>query len=327
VVESLTCPKCAEPVGTADRFCEVCGESLLQRRTPEGGPIGAAGPAGCVGCGAPDIDTEGFCVHCGRGQPAGRDRMEDDLGVVAGVSDRGKARARNEDSMAFAVVGRSGSEQGVVAVVCDGVASTERADSASQTAVDAALDVLIESVHDGKDATEALVSATAATYTAVRTLAKPESPDNAPSCTLVAAVVTPEEITVAWIGDSRAYWIGATPAKLTTDDTFAAQLVAAGLSEADALANVNAHALARWVGADADEGPPNLTSLKPDGPGTLVLCSDGLWNYLPEAGELAAKVPPGQPLAVASELTSIALEFGGHDNVTVVVVPFPPVRS
>lgn len=137
----LKCPDCAEPVGPADRFCEACGKDLLVHRTPAGGPIGTARST-CIACGATEIDPDGFCTSCGRAQPAGRDRMECDLGAVAGVSDRGKQRARNEDSMAFARIGPATAPRAVVAVVCDGVASSVRADEASQAAADAALDVL-----------------------------------------------------------------------------------------------------------------------------------------------------------------------------------------
>jgi serine/threonine protein phosphatase PrpC len=89
----------------------------------------------------------------------------------------------------------------------------------------------------------------------------------------------------------------------------------------------NAHALSSWIGADAGDVRPHVMTLEPVGPGAVVLCSDGLWNYLPEADDLAAKLSthPGQvrPLAAAADLTELAIELGGHDNVTVVVVPVP----
>jgi serine/threonine protein phosphatase PrpC len=67
-----------------------------------------------------------------------------------------------------------------------------------------------------------------------------------------------------------------------------------------------------------------VRTVKPDGPGVVLVCSDGLWNYLWEADELAAFVLPlSSPFQVATELTALALDRGGHDNVTVVVVPFP----
>nr|WP_225955361.1 PP2C family serine/threonine-protein phosphatase [Kibdelosporangium phytohabitans] len=252
--------------------------------------------------------------------------MEFDLELVAGVSDRGRSRARNEDSMAFGVVGPVDAPQAVVTVVCDGVGSTERADSASQAAVDAAIEAIVDALLSGSSPRSATDDGAAAAYESVGELARPNSPDTAPSCTLVSAVVTQSEITVGWIGDSRAYWVSSSPdvpsRRLTTDDTLVAQLVAAGMDEAEASASLNAHALARWVGADAEQAPPHVVVIQPEAPGRLLLCSDGLWNYLPDAESLAARVSDAEPLKVAAELTSIANELGGHDNITVVVIPW-----
>jgi serine/threonine protein phosphatase PrpC len=69
-----------------------------------------------------------------------------------------------------------------------------------------------------------------------------------------------------------------------------------------------------------------------DEPGLVVVCSDGLWNYLPAAEDLAAAVTDGdeydtglsRPLAVARHLVQVALDAGGADNVTVAVVTAGP---
>jgi serine/threonine protein phosphatase PrpC len=332
VGDEQRCPGCAEPVGRADRFCEGCGTDLLVHRTPVGGALGPVGPA-CVACGATEISADGFCEQCGRSQPAGRDRMECDLELVAGVGDRGLSRSRNEDSMAFAWVGGDDTPRGVVAVVCDGVASTERADQASQAAADSALEVLVDAVLE--EETDPAAVTTAAVHAAVSTvseLAEPDQPGTAPSCTYVSAVVTPERVTVGWVGDSRAYWLrtdgGTTNSRrLTVDDTIMAQLIDRGMPAEEAARVFQAHALSSWIGADAGDVEPHVVSLEPDGPGVVLLCSDGLWNYLDEPEELAARLPAGSgPLTAAAELTAAALELGGGDNVTVVVIPFPPRR-
>jgi serine/threonine protein phosphatase PrpC len=322
------CPHCGEPVGAKDRYCESCGAGLLVARTPEGGPLGgvAAGQP-CAGCGGTKVSADGFCEDCGRARPAGRDRMEADLGLVAGISDKGKRRARNEDSMAFGTA--AGETPAVVGVVCDGVATSDRADNASQRAVDAALAVMLDAALEGKDAEDATRAAVARAVEVVAALADPSVPGTAPSCTYVSAVVTPAEVTIGWVGDSRAYWLAEDGARvLTVDDTVAAELVAEGMSEVDAMAVHQAHALSKWIGADAGEIEPRTVTFTPEGPGLVLLCSDGLWNYLPEARQLVGSLP-GPPAGVglvsaASELTRVALTLGGHDNITTVLVPFPP---
>ncbi|OLF19439.1 PP2C family protein-serine/threonine phosphatase [Actinophytocola xanthii] len=297
----------------------------LVSRTPVGGPLGRAADGPCVACGQ-DVGADGTCATCGRVQPGGRDRMEAHLGQVVGISDKGRRRERNEDSMAFAAVG--GEQPVVVAVVCDGVATSDRAENASQRAVDEAVAVLLESALAGGEAEAATREAVAKAIAGVTALADPTVPGTAPSCTFVSAVVTRTSVTVGWVGDSRAYWLATDGARgLTVDDTVASELVAEGMSEEEAMSVHQAHALSKWIGADAGQVAPRTVTVTPEGPGLVLLCSDGLWNYLPEASALVGALPgePAEvdPMAAAAQLTTVALELGGHDNITTVLVPFP----
>ena len=327
-----SCPGCDTPVGPEDRFCEECGQSLLVRRTPVGGPLSNQSGK-CVACGSENLGAEGFCEDCGRAQPSGRDRMECDLERVVGISDKGKRRARNEDSMAFGTVLGANLPPSVVAVVCDGVATSDRADSASQHAVDEATTVLLDAVLENGDPAAATRAAVARAIEVVSKLADPSVPGTAPSCTFVSAVVTPTEVTVGSVGDSRIYWIAAPGSEampsqvLTQDDTVAAELMAEGLSEEEANAVYQAHALSKWIGADAGEIEPRVTTVAPGGPGHVLLCSDGLWNYVPDAQALTDVMPAEGGMTAADTLTKIALKLGGHDNITTVLVPFPPVEG
>ena len=322
------CPGCGASVGPEDRFCEGCGQSLLVRRTPLGGPLSTPAGGACVACGDEHVGADGFCENCGREQPSGRDRMESDLGLVVGVSDKGKRRARNEDSMAFGTVLGADAPPAVVAVVCDGVATSDRADSASQKAVDEATTVLLDALLENADPTAATKAAVARAIEVVSALADPEVPGTAPSCTFVSTVVTPTAVTVGSVGDSRVYWLAGADSKvLTVDDTVATELMAEGLSEEEANAVYQAHALSKWIGADAGEIEPRVVTVTPDGPGHVLLCSDGLWNYVPEATALADVMPAEGGMTAAVELTALALKLGGHDNITTVLVPFPPTEE
>jgi serine/threonine protein phosphatase PrpC len=149
----------------------------------------------------------------------------------------------------------------------------------------------------------------AAAAKAVASMATSEN--DAPACTYVSAVVTDERVTVGWVGDSRAYWLaGSASTALTWDD--------AG----------NNHVLTAWLGADAGVVTPHIQTFEPTGPGVVLVCSDGLWNYYPEATALAGAVPDAAafPLPAAQALVRLALEAGGRDNVTVLVIPFPGGR-
>ncbi|MDQ0813385.1 serine/threonine protein phosphatase PrpC [Streptomyces sp. B3I7] len=302
-------------------------------------PGAPAGPGVCVACRAGTVDSDGYCENCGHAQPRERDHMERDLGPVAAVSDRGLRHHRNED--AFAVLTAplpDGAPPAVLALVCDGVSSATRPDDASLAAAETAGTSLCEALPRGTHPQAAMHDAILTAARAVTALAEePETAQehaphqNAPACTFVGAVVTHALLVIGWVGDSRAYWIpadrSAPPARLTEDDSWAAQMVAAGLmNEAEAYADERAHAITGWLGADAYELEPHTAAFKPDRPGVVVVCTDGLWNYAESAEELAALLPSdaaARPLHAARVLVGHALDGGGHDNVTVAVVPFP----
>ena len=332
------CPGCAMPVGPTDRFCEECGAELAVRRASSPDPTKAAPASGtsCVSCGGEDIDADRFCMRCGVRQPAPRDRVELDLTSVAGVSDRGLRHHRNEDAMALRRVRPVDGADDVVIVVCDGVSTSDRPDEAAQAAADSAADLLARACDDGDDLAVATRSAVELAASVVAGLAGSGPLEHAPACTYVSAVVTERTVTVGWVGDSRAYWLadpaGPTPSTcLTSDDSWAARMIATGrLGTDEAYADDRSHALVAWLGADAEEITPHVRTVEPGGPGVVLLCSDGLWNYAWDADRLAEQALPGAlatPLAAARALTGFALAAGGHDNVTVVLVPFPPTRT
>ncbi|MPY33592.1 serine/threonine-protein phosphatase, partial [Streptomyces adustus] len=295
-------------------------------------------PKVCVACRAGRVDDDGYCEVCGHAQPRERDHMEQESGPIAAVSDRGLRHHRNEDAFAVRASTLPDGSPALVAIVCDGVSSATRPDDASLAASRAASESLAAALPRGTHPQQAMHDAIVAASHAVDALAgEPEtarehaSHQNAPACTLVGAVVTTGLLVVGWVGDSRVYWVpadrGSAPARLTEDDSWAAQMVAAGLmNEAEAYADERAHAITGWLGADAYELEPHTAAFKPDRPGVLVVCTDGLWNYAEAAEEMAEVLPldaAARPLHGARVLVGHALDGGGHDNVTVAVLPFP----
>jgi serine/threonine protein phosphatase PrpC len=300
---SQFCSRCAEPVGGRDRYCEHCGAWVA------------------------DVL---------------RDRVEVDLGVAAGVSDRGRRHYRNEDALALRDVDRGtmGSTCGAVAVaiVCDGVSSSARPDEASETAAEVAAEALVAALRAEdspaaatREAIHAADRAVAGLVDACRDNSDGADSGGAPACTYVSAIVSANAVTVGWVGDSRAYWIPQThtdsaPTRLTKDDSWLAEVLARGaLSPAQAAADRRAHAITAWLGEDAAQIDPHVVTIEPEGPGVVVVCTDGLWNYLDTVDEIAAALPARAweaPLDAARRLVEIALHSGGRDNITVAVVPF-----
>lgn len=343
--EDPTCQACGAAVDATHRFCERCGHDL-QAPTPApivpngfskgpdagGGPqwkSSTAEPGPCVNCGSTEFSAEGYCEHCGQRRLVGLDRAELTLDGVAGVTDRGEHRRRNED--AFAIARLQTAAGGVVAaIVCDGVSTSTRADDAAHTAVDAGMPALVEALAAGSSPEEATETAAHAAADAVKELAErigTPPHGNAPSCTYVSAVVTATEVTIGWVGDSRAYWLAdeaSDSVMLSADDSMAGQLAALGVPVAHGPgADPRAFALLRWLGADASDTAAHVRTFVPTGPGRVLLCSDGLSRYLPIPADLAAAAVGAPPEAVQT-LLRIALDAGGQDNIAIVLTPYPP---
>ena len=290
---------------------------------------GDGSPGACQNCGARQLSGDGYCEQCGRKAPSPRDHVEVDLGTLFGLTDRGLRHHRNEDAMALAVTQTPGGRV-ALAVACDGVSTSERPDDASLTAADTALRALADALRAGAEADEALTTAVRAADAAVHEITGQSA--NAPAATIVSAAVTAHAVTVCWVGDSRAYWLPADPGSsgqlLTRDDSLASELAAAGaLPEADAMTSPHGHVVTRWLGAGGDADKPHITNLKPAGPGVLLLCTDGLWNYLPDPDGLARIALPravADMPGAASDLLQHALAAGGQDNITIVLGAFPP---
>jgi serine/threonine protein phosphatase PrpC len=272
----------------------------------------------CPRCAVEAGADDRFCEVCGA-QLTG-DRIEIALDGAAAVSDRGHVRTRNEDAVALGVA------DGPVAaaVVCDGVSSTRSSELAARAAADSALDVLL-----GRTVREAVAAAAAVAAALV-----PRGTRQPPSCTLVCGRYDARDgrITVGWVGDSRAYWLAepgaAEPARLLTADHTAEAAAAAGTLD-PAVAAARPDAITRWLGADGD-AEPDVVTFTPAGPGALLLCTDGLWKYLPDAAALAAVALPvvrDDPRAAADALVAAALAAGGADNVTVAVLPVPLAKE
>ncbi|MFI9271594.1 protein phosphatase 2C domain-containing protein [Kitasatospora sp. NPDC052896] len=337
--QQTVCPNCAEPLDPGDAFCGACGANLTAG-PPATAPAGAPrAPGACLHCGSHQFSVEGYCEQCGGARPRPRDHQERSLTGVAGVSDRGLRHHRNEDAFTVAATALPGGAPAVVTVVCDGVSSATRPDEASQVAADTVCENLLTALEHGAAAEPAMRRAILAAADAVAALANDGGPgpgQNSPACTCVSAVAARGAVTVGWVGDSRAYWIpddreGAEPYRLTEDDSWAAGMVAAGLmAEAEAYADARAHAITGWLGADAEVVEPHTLAFTPHVPGVLLVCTDGLWNYAEAATDLADLVrrdAAADPLRAARALVDFAVAAGGHDNITVTVLPVRPATA
>ena len=335
--EQSECPGCRARVDSADRFCESCGgplgdvpESVVTRVTI---PRGARADGPCADCGHTTF-TDGYCAACGhrRAEP---DRDEAQVGDIALITDRGLLHPRNEDAAAAGTLsGGSGAPRARMAVVvCDGVSTSGEAHVAAAAAAQAGVDAMLAALStDPQGSTAVLAGLTAAASAASAAASGATDPASAPSCTYTGATVVTNargevRIAVGNVGDSRAYWLPeppAVPRRLTVDDSVAQELMTAGAAVDSEPVRQGAHTLTRWLGADAEETPwsdAGLQTITVTGRGWLLLCSDGLWNYLPDGDDLTRFCAGPDPVSAVRALTDHALQCGGHDNITVAVIP------
>jgi serine/threonine protein phosphatase PrpC len=252
---------------------------------------------------------------------------------ASAVCDAGLRRDHNEDAFAVAA-GQMNGERWTVLVVCDGVSSSSHAEQASAIAAKTACDALAHFARSGDIAFEAASGAMAAAIRAAHLAVCAHGIEHAgnepPGTTLVAGLVYKRRLTVGWVGDSRAYWVSPHGSELLTrDHSWANEAVAKGeMTEAEAMQAPLAHALTKCVGPlevgdTISEIDPDVRARDLPGPGHIVLCTDGLWNYFPHAADVAALVAAcgagASPHAIARRLVNRALARGGQDNVTVAV--------
>jgi serine/threonine protein phosphatase PrpC len=340
------CPACADERAAGALFCEACGRALTAAEISGGAapagsppPQAASGATTCPACATAEaVGADGYCTHCGILAVRPRDHIELVTGDVGAVTDRGKRHHRNEDAVWIAARGTD-----VDIVVCDGVSSSFDPDAASAAAAETAGRLLAKAgapaVTGGNaDLLAEIGAAIVAAGADVAALAGTGDPRRAtsnPSCTIVAACVRDSVIHYGWVGDSRAYWVPtAGPAvQLTEDDSWATHAINAGMDPLVAWSDRKAHAITAWLGADAGRIEPSTARFAPTAPGHLLLCSDGLWNYLPDHTALAdtvrahlavAVVDGGGPVDAARSLTAYANDCGGSDNITVALTPIRP---
>ena len=97
--------------------------------------------------------------------------------------------------------------------------------------------MLLSSIRRGDDPDEASLAAVRQAHEAMAILGSPSRAPNRPPTS--PCIVGPEEVTLCWLGDSRAYWLAteSESARLTRDDSLAEELVAQGqMTEAEAMA-------------------------------------------------------------------------------------------
>lgn len=248
--------------------------------------------------------------------------------VSSGLSDVGRVRTNNEDS--FRIV-----EELNLFILSDGMGGEAHGEVASAMAVDViskycaaekedtGVTLLEEQPENWSSKTRRLRNAVAQANFQIYQAAQKNAEQRGMGATVTTAWLNDSRLSIAHVGDSRAYLLrGGNLQQLTNDHSLVAEQVRRGLitpqqAEESEMQSVLLRALGAHpeVEIDVDE-----TEIFPRD--VLLLCSDGLTRMVTEpeiAGALQAETVPA---TAAERLVALANENGGIDNITVLVVRF-----
>lgn len=234
---------------------------------------------------------------------------------AAGISHIGLVREKNEDKYIMDL-------QQKLFVICDGMGGHKGGKIASAMAAQ-----VIErqyTSNDEQDRSAALNAAINAANQKIWQVGSDNPEYQEMGTTATAAVIAGERLIVAHVGDSSLFLLrDGQIRKITTDHTLARQMVIDGLLGEDEVRTcAYNHILTRAVGVQANIEIDNYTEIIQPGD-QIILCSDGLTDMLADEeileimNENKAAADPEQ---LARALVDAALNKGGYDNITIIVL-------
>jgi PPM family protein phosphatase len=202
-------------------------------------------------------------------------------------------------------------------LVADGVGGHSHGEVASGIVKN----TLRENVAAGRSLVESIILA----HSAVLAEIESRSTGSNMGSTVVALLLRNNDYEIAWVGDSRAYIYDGAVRQLSQDHNPVSELVAAGiLTREQAAKHPDRHVLTQSIGvsANVDLKPGRLTGTLKAGE-QIILCSDGLSDGVSTVTMAGIMKNQRTNQAQVDALQHAALDAGGHDNVTIVVVGTP----
>lgn len=258
--------------------------------------------------------------------------------VTAAVSDTGLVRSRNED--AFLVwdlaheapldpelpVELDGEDAAFLLLVCDGMGGARSGEVASGTAIESMRIYATDAFHAARlglgerEPRRWLAEAVGRSNEDVLTQSRTDLDLHGMGATLTAVALLGDELVLAHVGDSRAYLLrGGRLRQITMDHTHVQKLLSVGrISNEEARRHQQRNLLLRAIGTEDSVEVDDLDVKIVDGD-RILLCSDGLHGLVEDdeiAEVLGRDTEPGEQCRL---LVESAKEYGGHDNITVII--------
>lgn len=353
-METQPCPLCGYDNLSRAVFCFQCGAPLdvlprpgaiHPRRRPVEQRVRAiyASPSGinrdglstsrdhilltCLRCGTRNALQAAHCSTCQGAltlpESASADTLIPFIGAVSAI---GRVRSNNEDR-----VGLWARDGLILAMIADGMGGAVAGEEASRLALEAIQADFVGEARGseqlatmpGEEVTEKMRAAFRRANRAVMLRAAEHAQFQGMGTTLTLALVRDSQVIVAHIGDSRAYLIpgsGARINQITDDHSFVEALLSAGhITPEQASSHPMRNVLYRALGqVEETEADLYVRSLSPGD--WVILCSDGLTRHVSTA-EIEQQVRASDTPADATQrLVALANERGGEDNISVVAI-------
>lgn len=228
----------------------------------------------------------------------------------AGVTDTGLRRDNNQDAFLA---------EYPLFVVADGMGGHAGGEIASQSTITR----LQEIVDTGSVTTSAIEHALEQAVADIAT--HPETTDEGTGTTLTGVLFDAADDVPRWIslniGDSRVYLLrDERLVQVTTDHSVVQELISSGrLSPEEAESHPYSNVITRAVGA-SELTPPDYLGIEVLDGDRFVICSDGLTKELTDYGIQHFLRENADPAVAVDAMLAAALENGGRDNVTLIVV-------
>lgn len=295
-------------------------------------------PLICPACGHGNRENARYCLFCRVPlspveQPLAKEAPMSLRFHVAASTDRGRVRSINQDAVFFSKLPVKTAANALLALVADGMGGHSAGEEASRIASETSRTLIVRdaasmTATDDQAWQELLRQATVAANRAVFETAKANREQHGMGTTLTIALLVGERLHLASVGDTRAYMLnpqgvtqdGLTIEQLSSDHSLVARLVDIGqIRPEEARNHPQRNILYRTIGTDPSvEVDTRSEALEPGD--TIVLCSDGLFNYV-DGPELARIIFSMTDLEqVCKQLIGLANQRGGRDNISVVII-------
>jgi serine/threonine protein phosphatase PrpC len=241
----------------------------------------------------------------------------------------GKQRDLNEDSVlaiTSTLAGNNGNTPFGLYIVADGMGGHQFGEVASNAGIRTVAGIVLRKFHPylfnlkPEPLDESLQEIMQLAVSEAQKVIQREAPGS--GTTLTAALILGQQVTIAHVGDSRAYMIYADGRiePITRDHSLVKRLEELGhISPTEAANYPHRNVLYRALG-QGDLLEPDIFTVPFPTAGMLMLCSDGLWGVISDADLLNAVREAPNLQRACQNMVAAANAAGGPDNISVVLV-------